>query len=501
MNIYNRGQIKAWDDYTIQHEPISSTELMERASLKVFNWLVIKFPIKKSFVVFCGTGNNGGDGLAVARMLKEQHFEVMVFLFNQGSMSEDCRQNLDRLEKTNCKLLPINSFEDVAGIENDAILIDALYGTGLSRPLEGAGAALIDFINTLPNTIVSIDMPSGLPADTIIANAHAVRADFTLTFQAPKFSFFLPEHEVFTGVWHVLDIGLNPEFEHTAFTSYQFCNREFIRNITPSSRPIHSHKGLYGHAILHGGCNGMMGALIMGLRACLRSGVGLVTAAPPDDLVHIVQTAVPEAMCGVSAQWMQHAWYHRKTAVGVGMGWQQDDFHGKLLQWLISNVTAPLLLDASALNILAYNPEWLLLRPQGAMTILTPHAGEFVRLAGPVQNSIHQLERAKELASAHNVIIVLKGAYTRIITPRGLVYFNSTGNPGMAKGGSGDVLAGLIAGLLAQGIPPVNACLLGVFVHGLAGDLAAEEKTETAITAGDMIEFLPQAWKHATSWD
>jgi NAD(P)H-hydrate epimerase len=338
-------------------------------------------------------------------------------------------------------------------------------------------------------------MPSGLPTDTIIANTQAVQADFTLTFQAPKFSFFLPEHEVFTGVWHVLDIGLNPAYEHTAFTSYQFCNKEFIQNIAPSARPIFSHKGSYGHAVLHGGCSGMMGALILGLRACLRSGVGLVTASPPDDLLHIVQTAVPEAMCGFSAQYMQHEWYHRKTAIGVGMGWQQDDFHGKLLQWLISNVTAPLLIDATALNILASNQEWLLLRPKGAMTILTPHAGEFMRLAGPVRNSIHQLERAKELASAYNVIIALKGAYTRIVTPRGLVYFNSTGNPGMAKGGSGDVLAGLITGLLAQGIPPVNACLLGVFMHGLAGDLAAEEKTETAITAGDLIDFLPKAWK------
>lgn len=500
MQIFNSSQIKLWDAYTIAQEPISSIDLMERASRKVFDWLMEHgFSEEKGVVIFCGSGNNGGDGLAVARMLWQSKFSVKVFLFQHGTTSTNCRVNLDRLEAVGCPVHILTEVGQMPDLPEDFLVLDALFGTGLSRPLEGAAAELVEAINKLPNRKVSVDLPSGLPADTLLANASTIQADVTLTFQSPKLSFFFPEHAAFTGEWHVLPIELHAGFEESENSTYTFVDEKFIEFFKPATRQAFTHKGDYGHALLHGGSAGMMGALIMSLRACLRSGVGLVTAAPPDEQQAIIQSTIPEAMCGTSSLWMHHAWYERKTAVGAGMGWREDDYHAKLLQWLVCNISAPLLLDAGALNLLSSHMEWLDLRPAGSPTIITPHPGEFARMAGVSANSILQLEKAREMASRYNMFVVLKGAYTKIVTPGGLIYFNSTGNPGMAKGGSGDVLAGLLTGLLAQGMSPVIACLLGVYVHGLAGDLAAATKTQIGMTPSDLLEYLPSAWQKITS--
>lgn len=496
MNVYNRTQIKAWDGYTITHEPITSTDLMERAARKLYDWIVSEFPFQTDFVFFCGTGNNGGDGLALARMLMRANHNTRVYLWNQGSLSTDCRINLDRLKEEGITPEEIVwNGEFSPAISPDAIIVDALFGTGLTRPVEGTLAEFIFWLNDLPNTMISIDVPSGLPADALAANDAVVAADFTLTFQFPKFSFFLPEHDVYTGKWVVLDIGLHPAFEEAERTPYAYIDKSLVDTFKPGARPRHAHKGQFGHALLMGGSTGMAGAVVMAAKACLRSGAGLVTAGVHEAGIAVMQTAVPEAMCIEQALWMNHLVYEGKSAVGVGMGWANDEYHGKLLQWLISNVQAPLLLDASALNILASNMDWLGLRPKGAATILTPHIGEFTRLTGRSANSVERLQKAKELASHYQVLIILKGAYTQVITPGGLVYFNSTGNPGMAKGGSGDVLAGLVTGLLAQGMVPIFACLLGVYLHGMAGDIAAANFSQPGMTALDMAGLLPEAWK------
>lgn len=494
MNVFSRTQIKAWDGYTIMHEPIESAELMERAAGRLYDWFVSYFPFQTTFIFFCGTGNNGGDGLALARMIGNRHHTVTIYLSDQGSLSTDCRINLDRLKELEIpvEILPVP--ELLPEIPKDAVLIDALFGTGLTRPLEGPMADLVYFLNNLPNTIISIDVPSGLPADALAANDAVIQADFTLTFQCPKFSFFLPEHDVFVGKWFVLDIGLLNAFEEAERTPYAYIDQGLVNTFKPQTRSRHAHKGQFGHAVLLGGSRGMAGAVLMSSSACLRSGAGLVTAGVQDEGFPVMQSSVPEAMCFEQSLWMNHQFYTGKTGVGAGMGWINDEFHGKLLKWLICNVDAPLLIDATALNILSVNIDWLDLRPKGAATILTPHIGEFSRLTGKAANSVERMQKAKEIASRYQVLVVLKGAYTQVITPGGLVYFNSTGNPGMAKGGSGDVLSGLITGLLAQGMVPTFACLLGVYLHGLAGDLAAAKKSQPGMTAMDIVEFLPDAW-------
>lgn len=496
MNVYSSLQIRAWDSYTISHEPIASIDLMERAAKKVLIWIAHRYSIKTPFIIFCGRGNNGGDGLGLARMLFDEGFRVQTFLLSGNSITDDCKTNLERLKNLQVPVTEIDSPLSFGKPDTDVVIIDALLGTGLTRPVEGKTAEIIQFLNGLPNTIISIDMPSGLPADNLPANSDVVHADVTLSFQCPKYSFFLPENEHILGDWQLLDIGLHPTFSHVEKSGYHFVDAEMIKDYLPPARGVFSHKGHFGHAVLSGGSEGMMGAMIMAATACLKSGAGLHTLLVPEWGRPILQTRIPEAMCYTQQQMAtQHAFYTGKTAVGVGMGWVGDEYHAKLLQWLISNVTAPLLIDATALNLLSKNPEWLALRPPNAATVLTPHTGEFVRLTGPSANSVEQLEKAKRFASDYGVFIILKGAYTRLITPGGLVYFNSTGNPGMAKGGSGDVLAGLITGLLAKGLAPAMACLLGVYLHGAAGDIAAKDKSQTGMTAMDIAQALPEAWK------
>jgi NAD(P)H-hydrate epimerase len=496
MNVYSSSKIRAWDSYTISHEPIPSIDLMERAARKLLLWIAHRYTIETPFMLFCGRGNNGGDGLALARMLFDADFGVQTFLLSGSSLTADCKINLERLHNLQLPVTELESPDHFTKPDTDVVIIDALLGTGLTRPVEGKVAEIIRFLNSLPNTIISIDMPSGLPADNLPANSDVVHANVTLSFQCPKYSFFLPENEHILGDWQVLDIGLHPLFSQVEKSGYHFVDAEMIKDYLPPTRGVFSHKGHFGHAVLSGGSEGMMGAMIMAATACLKSGAGLHTLLVPEWGRAILQTSIPEAMCYSQQQMAtQHTFYTGKTAVGVGMGWVGDEYHAKLLQWLISNVTAPLLIDATGLNLLAKNPEWLALRPPNSATVLTPHTAEFVRLTGLSANSVEQLEKAKRFASDYGVFIILKGAYTRFITPGGLVYFNSTGNPGMAKGGSGDVLAGLITGLLAKGLAPAMACLLGVYLHGAAGDIAASQKSQTGMTAMDIAEALPEAWK------
>lgn len=468
---------------------------MDRASAAVVGWLLDHFPEETDFIVFCGPGNNGGDGLSVARQLLEKGFKVRIFVLTSDRYSEDHRLQSERLQAKNIPVTILESGEGFGEIHPDAVILDALFGTGLTRAVKGLPAVLIQWINSLPNTVISIDMPSGLPADGLPQNEVVVCAGYTLSFQCPKVAFLASENEVFTGKWFLLDIGLHPGYTALESSVYTFVNKRFVQNILPPPRAVHAHKGQFGHACILGGSETMAGAPLLSAGACLRSGVGLLTLGLPETATLAANIRHPEVMCAPKSEWMLHAFYEKKTAVAAGMGWVPDAFHGHLLKWLISNVQAPLVLDATALQMLADHKEHLLTRPPGSITVLTPHIGEFRRLAGATTDTFDRIEKAREMAAAYQVYIVLKGAFTQIITPGGLVYCNGTGNPGMAKGGSGDALAGLLAGLLAQTVNPIESLITGVYLHGLAGDIAANQYSQPGMNITDLIDAMPLAWK------
>lgn len=489
--------IREADQYTIEHEPVSSLDLMERAGGLCFEWIKEKFPdTKQHFIVLAGSGNNGGDGLVIARMLHDSGYTVDVSLiYLSDKLSPDCKRNLDRLKKK-LKVNVVEKAEDIPALPAESIVIDALLGSGINRAPEGIVLNVIERINTSANTVISIDLPSGLFADASSHNhsKKVVQADFTLTIGAPKLALFMPENGIYSGEWHLVRIGLHEEFMQQAPSKYFYLQpADFYGIISP--RKTFSHKGTYGHALIMAGSKGKTGAAVLAALACLRSGCGLTTVHCPSDSLKIIQTTAPEAM----------ATFDKNTdciselpdlspfsAIAFGPGCGQNKATATALKLLIQESKVPLLIDADGLNILAANKTWLGFLPEN--TILTPHPGEFNRLFGESKNDFERLQKAIGSAAKYKCIIVLKGAYTAIISPSGQVFFNCSGNPGMAKGGSGDVLTGLISGLVARGISALNAALTGVYLHGLAGDLAADSLTQEAMNAGDLIGFLPKAW-------
>lgn len=499
MKIFTTKQIATLDQYTIKNEPIADIDLMERASMQITNWLVQRFSTEQKLVLFAGPGNNGGDALAVARQMAELDFSCEVFLMEtgrelKGSPAINWKRLVEQGKVTLSKIASINDFPE---LEVEDVVVDGLFGSGLSRPLEGLAAEIISTLNQTTNTIIAIDIPSGLMGEDNTGNHpdKILRADFTLTFQFPKISFFFAENEEFVGDWKVLPIGLHEDGIAEEPSSFHFIRKEEIAAILPT-RSRFDHKGSFGHALLIAGSFGKMGAAVLASKACLRSGVGLLTTHVPRLGYNILQTAVPEAMASVD----QHDFVFTEilnienySAIGVGPGLDQKQNTRKALCTLIETSKVPLVIDADALNILSIKKEWLDKLPEGS--ILTPHPGEFRRIAGETSNSYQRLEMQIELSKKHRCIIVLKGAFTSVSLPDGSVYFNSTGNPGMATGGSGDVLTGIILGLLAQGMAPEEAALFGVYLHGLAGDIAAFEHTESAMIAGDIIEALGKAFK------
>ncbi|MES2648386.1 MAG: NAD(P)H-hydrate dehydratase [Bacteroidota bacterium] len=493
MNILRVQEVKEWDAFTIAQEPISSVDLMERAAAKVVEWVLKNKSTFPFYYVFCGRGNNGGDGLAIARLLKQAEENVVLFVLQGAKQTPDFVTNLERLES----LLPVNvisSPADFPVVPVDGFVIEALFGTGLNRPLEGLPGATVDFINGLENEVLSIDMPAGLLADEPTAGTHIIRADYTLCFQSPRLALLFPENEIYTGAWQLLDIGLHPGFQIASNLQWVLPDSPWLRL---NKFRKHAHKGLLGHAMISAGSKEKMGAAVMAAKACLTSGSGLLTMAVPDECFHIIQTVTPEAMCrpqedGSNEYFLQNA---KINAVGIGPGWQEYEAQMALLEEMIVKVKCPLVIDATALFYLSKNPSILSLRPKGSETILTPHAGEFARLFQPSANSFQRMEKAIAYAREYNVFIVLKGANTQVVTPGGMSYFNSTGNPGMAKGGSGDVLTGIITSLLAQRYPATLACILGVYAHGLAGDIAAKKYSQQGMTAMNIVSCLPDAWK------
>ena len=498
MKLFTTEQIAELDKFTIENEPISDIDLMERAALQITHRLVKKFNTKQKMIFFAGQGNNGGDALAVARQLAELGFICEVYLPDFGKKPSDSSViNHERLAKQGkVKQVLIKSDNDFPETGQTDVIIDGLFGSGLTRPLEGFAAAIVQKINRQKNTVVSIDMPSGLMGEDNTANIpeNIVRADFTYTFQFPKISFLFAENEIFTGKWEVIPIGLHPEGIGQISSDFFFLEKEDIQKII-QPRPKFAHKGTFGHALLIAGSFGKMGAAVLASKACLRAGAGLLTTHVPRLGYPIIQTAVPEAMASVD----QHDFVFTEfpeldifSATGIGPGLDKKHNTQKAFCELLDKISTPLVIDADGLNILSENSEWLEKLPENS--ILTPHPGEFQRLVGDSANSYERIAKQLLFAKRYKVIVVLKGAFTTIAMPDGKLFFNSTGNQGMATAGSGDVLTGLILGLLAQRFSPEDAAKAGVFLHGLAGDMAAAEKSEYALIAGDIVDFMGEAF-------
>lgn len=496
QKIFTTEQIRACDQFTITNEPITSIDLMERAATAVFIYLNQAIETN-CFEIYCGQGNNGGDGLAVARMLTEADKKVKVFIIKEKEQgSNDFEKNLQRLyqfPKIELKFIEANS--DFKNTESSAVIIDALLGTGLKQEAKGLIKEAINFINAQKNDIIAIDVPSGLLCDEPVnQESSIVKATVTLSFQFMKLAYLFPENYKFTGKIKLLDIGLSFKFISEEKVKHFFIDHEAISAVMPK-RQRFAHKGNFGHALIIAGSKGKNGAALLTAKACLKSGAGLLTLHSGFNLQNALNCFLPSAMF--------HADTHAEiitelpelgsySAIGAGCGVGVENQTKAVLKLLIQQCKVPLLLDADALNILAENKTWLSFLPSGA--VLTPHPKEFERLCGKWNNSFERLQMQKDFSSKYNCYVVFKGAYTCISTPLGNCYFNSTGNAGMAKGGSGDVLTGIITGLLAQGVLAAEACILGVYVHGLAGDLALENEGELSMLPEDLIANLGQAF-------
>ena len=467
---------------------------METACHAVSTWITQNYYPNTKFGIVCGTGNNGGDGLGIARLLMDAGYGVEVFVVRgEAPETDDFKTNLQRLS-TKVHVNDISEQVPDGLFATSDVIIDAVFGSGLSRPAAAIYADVIVYINGLNAIRISIDTPSGLMADKPSEGA-IVKAAYTLTFQIPKLAFFFPQYHEYVGTWVLLDIGLHKDFLKDVETSYNYFTRKNVRKIL-RVRSRFDHKGKFGHALLISGGKGKMGAAILAARAALRGGLGLLTLHVPGVGYQIIQTAVAEAMVSIDPhQELVSACPSLESynAIGVGPGIGSARETVKALSEVLQRSTVPAVIDADALNILGSNRELLQLVIPGS--ILTPHPKEFERLVGPWKNDFERMEKEKRLAKDLKSVIVLKGAFTSIASPAGEVSFNSSGNPGMAKGGSGDVLTGILTSLLAQGYDSLQAAQLGVFLHGFAGDLAAYEKGMNGMIPSDLIEYLPEAFK------
>ncbi len=501
MKILSAAQIKACDEHTINTIPILSIDLMERAANRATDWLINRYPKDTLFVVLCGSGNNGGDGLAITRLLHRQGYAVKAFVLPMGSeLSRDCASNLNRLQRIAPAIVEdLQPDTYITDIAPHIFIIDALLGTGLNRTADGWIGKFIRKINELPNEVISIDIPSGLPADSLPSSNDAViEAAHTLTFQLHKRSFLHPEGGKLCGDIHILDIGLDEKFIRSVVSHYHTISKEDVLEYYRPRKPF-THKGTYGTAMLIGGSHGMMGAIALATKAASRAGAGKVYTMCPEVGYTIMQTLAPEAMCITKGQ--NHinniAGWEQATAIGIGCGIGTEDNTIAAFCSFIEAAKEPLVIDADALNIIARHPELLNKIPAGS--ILTPHPKEFERLFGPSKDSMQRVELARMQAMRYNLNIVLKDRYTAVISHEGECRYNLSGNAGLATAGSGDVLTGIITGLLAQGYTPTASAIMGVYLHGKAGEYASQQYSMESMVAGDIIDNLGKAFRSLTS--
>ncbi|MDA3781414.1 MAG: NAD(P)H-hydrate dehydratase [Bacteroidales bacterium] len=500
MKIFNSAQIRDIDTYTIKNEPIKSIDLMERAAKACSNWILNKNFLKKEFKVFVGSGNNGGDGLAIARLLIKNGYKVNIYiLIISKNRSADCMANLKLLEKLKgAKLHYIKAVNKISiQLSENDIVIDAMFGSGLTRELEGFFKSIVEHINNSEAQVISIDIPSGLFCDNNVDNNKdaIMHANYTLSFQFPKLAFFFAENEEFLGEWNVLPIGLHKEYSDSIQTDYYYITNEDVKEKIIKRRKF-SHKGSYGNLLLISGSYGKIGAAILVSKACLKSGCGLLTTHVPKVGYEIMQTSLPEAM--ISIDWSDIIFTDvpniaNYSCIGVGPGIGTKKNTQKALLNLLDLVKSPMVIDADAINIIAENKDAISKIPENS--ILTPHPKEFERIAGVTKDHYARNKLQIEFAVKNKIFVVLKGAHTSIACPDGSCYYNSTGNPGMATAGSGDVLTGVILSLLGQGYTPQNAAILGVYIHGQAGDIAADSNAYESVIASDIIDNIGKAFK------
>ena len=491
--IFNKNQIRSLDSYTIENEPISSLDLMERAAhgfvayyKKYWN------DLQRHIYIFCGNGNNGGDGLAIARILYSENFLVHVFhvTCKKDKTSSDFQDNLQRLPT--CIYTKINNIEEIPHITENGIIIDAIFGIGLSRKLVGINAEVIQYVNNLPNIKIAVDIPSGLPVDTVCDdNIIALNADYTYTFQQPKLNFMFPEYYQYVGKWIHIPINISSDGIAKEQTQYFLLENKDLK-FPFSKRPKFCHKGSFGNLWIVGGSLGKIGAIILAAKAALRSGAGLVTCLTPQCGNVPLQSACFEAMwsSGEGVHFIENFDIPLNADVvllGPGMG---VNVNIKSLQEFLMKFNKPLVIDADMINTLSLHKNLLNYIPH--FSIFTPHPKEFQRLVGNFTNSHHRIEKQIEFSKKYRCYVVYKGAHTTISDTEGNVYFNTTGNPGMATAGSGDVLAGIVASILAQEKNSLEATINAVLLHGMAGDKAMYKKGETSLIAKDIIDCIPK---------
>jgi NAD(P)H-hydrate epimerase len=500
MKILSAEEIRLWDQFTIRHEPIASIDLMERASGKCVDWLEENGYVENSFTIFCGKGNNGGDGLAIARMLAEKNYPVTVNILESGHKgTEDFQTNLARLHQyPEVDIRFIQAEENFHELKKNDMIIDALYGSGLNRGIDGVTAKLVEHMNDSGCEIISIDIPSGLFTDRSSKGNIIIRARHTLGFQCYKPAFLVAENAEYIGEVHILDIGLHKDFYNSVNSLYELVDDTIIHAIYKPRNPF-AHKGNFGHALLVAGSYGKIGAALLSAKACLRSGAGLLTVHIPKCGYEILQGKVPEAMVETDCNSLFNTKIdddlRNYKTIGIGPGIGTASETKTMLREIFGTYRNPVVLDADALNSMATQKDLLKLIPGGS--ILTPHPKEFERLFAESANDFERIQLALQKAKELNCIIVLKGHYTLIAIPDdpvGRGFFNGTGNAGMATAGSGDVLTGILTGLLAQGYSAVETAILGVYLHGLAGDFAAREFSMEAMIASDIIENLGAAF-------
>ncbi len=498
MKIFTGTAIHELDKHTIATEPIASIDLMERASRALTEEIARRWDSSTKMVVLAGPGNNGGDALAVARMLKDRGYDVDTFLFSVGKdLSEDCATNRERLLNCGGKLHEIVSEFDPPALRNDMVVIDGIFGSGLNKPLGGGFAAVVRYVNASNAQVVSIDMPSGLMTEDNTYNIHQniLRADLTLTIGMKKLSMMLPDNQIFLGKVKVLDIGLSRFFIENTKTDYSILEFEDVKRMV-KRRSDFAHKGIMGHALLMAGKFGMAGAAVLAAKACLRSGVGKVTVHTPRANNSIMQISVPEAIIHHDfdeERFTRSMDANNYSALGIGPGMGTDDQTAVTLLAQLRSTKVPTVVDADAINILATHRAWLQQLPEGF--IFTPHPHELDRLfdSSPADD-YDRLMRARDVAQRLHAYVLLKGHYSALCLPDGRTIFNNSGNSGMATAGSGDVLTGIITALLARGYTQMEAAMLGMYIHGLAGDLAAEEVGVESLIASDIIKYLPKAF-------
>jgi len=495
MKILSAQQLYEADQITIKKGNITSLNLMEHAATSCFQWIHNRLQGDSVTIqVFCGTGNNGGDGLVIARHLKQHGYHVNTYIINcSNKRSDEFLANYDRLKEIGVWPEMITCSSEFPVISENEMVIDAIFGLGLSRSPEDVLKETIQFINASNAYVLSIDFPSGLFADKPITDTESViKAYHILTFQTPKLAFLLPDNQEYVTSWEVIDIGLNAEYLTTVEADFYLTNKNDILPIY-KYRERFSHKGDYGHSLIVGGSFGKIGAVTLASRAALSIGSGLVTAYVPKCAYQIVQTSLPEVMVEVDAE-NELQYFNSKinpTVIGIGIGMGTNTKTVEGFKKFLQENKIPLVVDADAINLLSKNKSLLKLLPENS--VLTPHPKEFERLVGQWKNDFEKLDKLIKLSKKYKLIIVLKGAYTAV-AHQDKIYFNTSGNPALATAGSGDVLTGIITGLIAQQYTTFEAAILGVYLHGRTADLAMKTKVYETFTASDSIDFLSNAF-------